>query len=276
VNWDDDSSQTWRVTIDRVQFGEIMTKKEHKPNIASAREESAEITEQEDTKWLRQEEEEIEKRMRPIAQEILRNGRFELDRLEKAGVDRSLMVKMLASCASGDRENDWAEQIRRRRKTLLGISERIDTLAKEAEKCAKDPFFFAQAWAVMVAFGGSFGLNFPNPLWDSPGVPMVIEGMQILSKGWKRQADQLGLFLKKYSDVQMNLGIPMVLCRICIFLKSSEPEHWDDLARLFTYAFEACKKERSFSADSLRNTWKKHGKKMLRGLISLSKVPSTS
>ena len=159
--------------------------------------------------------------------------------------------------------------MRLRQKALKSIAGRMETLADEAEKRAKDPFSKVQPYLIHGAYGGLFGMKWPEPLWDSPGVEIVISGMRGLAKIWKDDSIKFGGFLEAYSDRRMNLGIPLLLCRVCMSLHITEPICWDALASLFTCAFEASGKKRSVSADSLRKTWKKRGKKMLRSLLAV-------
>jgi hypothetical protein len=174
-----------------------------------------------------------------------------------------VMLRFLALAADEEKEKGWAGPMRARQRALMSIAARMETLARDAEERVSDALSVVQTWAYLFAHGRLLGMKFPASLKDDPGVPFVIAGMRVLAKTWKAEAKMFGRFLDRYADRRVNLGVPLLLTRVCVSLRKPQPDHWEELANLLTDAFEAAGKSKHVSADWLRKTWKKRGKRML-------------
>jgi hypothetical protein len=205
----------------------------------------------------------FENRIAGLEKKIAKNGRHELEVLEGAGVDRKAMLRFLAFVADEEGDKSWADPMRARQRALKSIAGRMETLARDAEERASDPFSVVRTWAFFTAHGHMLGMRFPEPLKSDSGVSFAISGMRVLAKRWKDEAKRFGRFLDRYADRRVNPGVPILLWRVCVYMRKLEPDHWEELANLLTDAFEAAGKSKRFSADWLRKTWKKRGKTML-------------
>ena len=207
----------------------------------------------------------IEKR---IAKEV--DKHHDLRVLTTAGVDRNVLLRFLALVVDSDGDKSWAHLMRERQQKLKSMAGRMETLASDAEDRASDPLSRVQAWTFLAAHGGAIGMKWPQPWKDVEGVSFLIGGMRALAKTWRDEATKFGRFLDFYGDSRTNLGVPMLLSRVCICLHRTSPDHWNALATLLTDAFEAAGKGKSFSADGLRNVWRRRGKRHLRLWMELS------
>jgi hypothetical protein len=206
---------------------------------------------------------EFESRLASIEKKVAKDGWRELEVLESAGVDRKTMLRFLALVAHEEGDKGWASIMRTQQRSLKSMARRMETLARDAEKRASDPWSVMRTWAFFVAHGGYLGMKFPKPLKDDPGVSFVILRMRTLAKTWKDEAKRFGRFLDFYADRRVNPGVPLLLLRVCAFLRKPNPDHWEELASLLSDAFEAAGKSKRLSADWLRKIWKKRGRRML-------------
>jgi hypothetical protein len=208
---------------------------------------------------------EIEKK---IAKEVDRHR--DLGALTRAGVDRKVLLRFLALVVDLDGDKSWAHLMRERQQKLKSMAGRMETLASDAEDRANDPLSRVQVWAFLAAHGAVLGMKCPRPWKDVEGVSLIIAGMRVLAKTWRDEATKFGRFLDFYGDNRTNLGVTMLLSRVCICLHRSSPDHWSKLANLLTDAFEAAGKSKPFSADSLQKVWRRRGNRHLRLWMKLS------
>lgn len=197
---------------------------------------------------------------------IARKGRRDLDVLAAAGVDRKVLLKLLALAPSRDRT--WIEIMRQRQAALKSLSRRMETLAREAKERTNDPPSMVQFWACTFGGWGSLGMKQPGPMTDDPGIAMVIAGMAVLARRMKEQANRFGRYLKTYG--RADVGVVLLLVRYRMF--RPKMDYLNELARLLTDAFEAAGMGKSFSAEGLRKTYKRHGRSFL-GLWIKFNVP---
>lgn len=197
---------------------------------------------------------------------IARNGGHDLDVLAAAGVDRNVLLKLLALAPSRDRT--WTGIMRQRQAALKSLSRRMDTLAREAKQRARDPLSVVQFWAYTSGGWGDLGMKLPGPMIQDPGIALVISGMVVLAKRMKEQARRFGRYLKAYG--RADVGVVLLLVRYRMF--RPKMDHFNELARLLTDAFEAAGMNKSFSADGLRKTYKRHGRSFL-GLWLMFNTP---
>jgi hypothetical protein len=188
---------------------------------------------------------------------IARNGRHDLDVLAAAGVDRKVLLKLLALAPSRDRT--WTGIMRQRQAALKSLSRRMESLAREAKERASDPLSVVQFWACTFGGWGALGMKLPGPMTDDPGIALVISGMAVLAKRMKEQARRFGRYLKAYG--RADVGVVLLLVRYRMF--RPKMDHLNELARLLTDAFEAAGMGKSFSAEGLRKTYKRHGRSFL-------------
>ncbi len=212
-----------------------------------------------------------------IAEKIEKYGQHDLNTLVRAGMKRKTLLRMLALVVDEEGEKTWAGLMRARQEALKSIARRMRTLARDAEKRARDPFSIVQTWFFLKAGGGELGMELPMPLADDQTFPFIIHGMRVLADRWAEQARKFGRFLKRYGDKRTNVRLPQFLCLICVWLHKRSPGHWSELASVLTDAFEAGGKKKSFSADWLQRVWNKRGKQMLRfWLTNIDIPPSTT
>jgi hypothetical protein len=199
---------------------------------------------------------------------IARNGRHDLDVLAAAGVDRKILLKLLALAPSRDRT--WTGIMRQRQAALKSLSRRMETLAREAKQRASDPLSVVQFWACTFGGWGVLGMKPPGPMTDDPGIALVISGMAVLAKRLKEQAKRFGQYLKTYG--RADVGVILLLVRYRMFRRKMD--HLNELARLLTDAFEAAGMNKSFSADGLRKTYKRHGRSFLGLWLKFNAPPA--
>jgi hypothetical protein len=195
---------------------------------------------------------------------ISRNGRRDLGVMTQAGVDRKALLTLLALAATGDR-GGMLKLMRQRQAALKSLSRRLYNLASEAKERASDPVSAVQFWAYMNG-GSALGMPYPKALADDPGAEFIIAGMRALAKIMKEQAAKFGLYLRAWGKT--DVGVVLLLVRYRMFCPKMN--HLDELARLLTDAFEAAGKNKCFSAESLRKTYKRRATRFLRLWISFN------
>jgi hypothetical protein len=190
--------------------------------------------------------------LQPIEASLRKKGAKDLSVLKGAGIDRERLVRLLAVAASGDEL--WKDVMRSRKEALLGIARRMDTLANDAEKQANDPLCNVDGW---ISLNGGHFLGMARPeSWAErdPCVPVIIAGMRAWAKIWKGEARRLGGYLRTFAQTDSSIVLLLLYVRSC----AHGIKHFDELARLLTDAFEAAGKHKSFSADGLRQTYKRN------------------
>jgi len=199
-----------------------------------------------------------------IERNVRRAGRRDLDVLERAGADRECMVTLLALAATEDRR--WLLKLMRQRQSALkSLSSRMDLLAKEAKERINDPMSVVQFWAFMNG-GSVLGMQWPTIMADDPGVEFVVAGMGAMAKILREQAKRFGLYLRAWGKT--DIGVALLLARYRMF--NPKMSHLKELARLLTDAFEAVGRQKSFSADGLRKTYARRGKRLLAMWVRFS------
>ena len=184
-------------------------------------------------------------------------GRRDLSVLGRAGVDRKVLLTLLALAARSDR--GLPKLMRQRQAALKSLSRRLETLAEEARERVNDPLSVVQFWAY-INVGKTLGMPFPKAMADDPGAEFIVAGMRTLAKIMSGQAAKFGDYLRTWGKT--DIGVALLLARYRLLCPKME--HLDELARLLTDAFEAAGKNRSFSADGLRKTYKRRAKRLLR------------
>lgn len=183
-------------------------------------------------------------------------GRHDLTTLARAGVDRKALLTLLAVAARSDR--GLPKLMRQRQAAWKSLSRRLETLADEAKERVNDPLSVVQFWAYLNG-GSALGMPFPKTMADDPGAQLIVIGMRTMTKILKEQAARFGQYLKTWGKT--DIGVALLLARYRMF--NSKMDHLDELARLLTDAFEAAGKKKYFSADGLRKTYKRRGKRLL-------------
>jgi hypothetical protein len=200
---------------------------------------------------------EWKERVERIEENIRRAGRRDLEVLARVGANRKSMVTLLALAATEDRK--WLLKLMRQRQSALkSISRRIDLLAKEAKERINDPMSVVQFWVFMNG-GNALGMQFPKTMADDPGAEFVVAGMRAMAKILGEQAKRFGLYLRAWGKT--DIGVALLLARYHMF--NPKMSHLEELARLLTDAFEADGKQKCFSADGLRKTYARRGKRLL-------------
>jgi hypothetical protein len=189
---------------------------------------------------------------------ISKAGRHDLRVMKNAGVDQKVLLTLLALAAQGDRK--WMLKLMRQRQAALkSLSKRLDNLARETKQRVDDPLSDVRFWAYMNG-GSVLGMQFPKTLADDPGAELAVGAMRTLAKITKEQAIKFGLYLKAWGKTDM--GVALLLARYRTLCPKMN--HLDALARLLTDAFEAAGKNKCFSADGLRKTYKRRATRLLR------------
>lgn len=207
--------------------------------------------------------------IRAMEMVIERKGRHDLDVLAASGVDRKVVLRFLAVAAS--RDGDWTRIMRQRQAALKSLSGRMETLARETRDRVNDLLSTVQFWAYIAGGGGALGMELPSSMAEDPGIPFIISGMSVLARKMKDQAARFGKFLRAYG--RTNDGVVLLLVRYRMF--RPKMEHLNELARLLTDAFEVAGQSKSFSAEGLRKTYKRHGRRFIRLWLSFN-APSAS
>jgi hypothetical protein len=199
-----------------------------------------------------------------IEENVRRVGRRDLDVLARVGADRKSMVTLLALAATEDRK--WLVRLMRQRQSALkSMSRRMDLLAKEAKERINDPMSVVQFWAFMNG-GNALGMQFPKTMADDPRVEFVVAGMGAMAEILGEQAKRFGLYLRTWGKT--DIGVALLLARYRMF--NPKMSHLEELARLLTDAFEAVGRQKCFSADGLRKTYARRGKRLLAIWIRLN------
>jgi hypothetical protein len=201
---------------------------------------------------------EWQEEIKAVEMAIAKNGRHDLGVLTAAGVDRAILLKLLALAASRDRA--WTGIMRQRQEALKSLAGRMETLAREAKVRADDPLSMVQFWAYAAGGWGVLGMKPPECMADDPGIALIVSGMAVLAKRMREQARKFGKYLRAYG--RADVGVVLLLVRYRMF--RPRMDHLNELARLLTDAFEASGKSRSFSAEGLRKIYKRHGKQFIR------------
>jgi hypothetical protein len=200
---------------------------------------------------------EWKERVERIEGNVSRVGRRDLDVLARVGADRKSMVTLLALAAIEDRK--WLLKLMRQHQSALkSTSRRMDLLAKEAKERINDPMSAVQFWAFMNG-GNALGMQFPKTMANDPGAEFVVAGMRAMAKILGEQAKRFGLYLRVWGKT--DIGVALLMARYRMF--NPKMSHLEELARLLTDAFEAAGKQKCFSADGLRKTYARRGKRLL-------------
>lgn len=192
-----------------------------------------------------------------IEETVYRVGRRDLDALARVGADRKSMVTLLALAAIEDRES-LSRLMRQRQTALRSISRRMNRLAKEAKDRINDPMSIVQFWAFMNG-GSALGMPFPKAMSEDPGAEFMVAGMRAMAKILGEQATKFGQYLRAWGKT--DIGVALLLARYRMF--NPKMSQLEELARLLTDAFEAAGKQKCFSADGLRKTYKRRGRRLL-------------
>lgn len=203
-----------------------------------------------------------------IEKTVCRTGRRDLDILARAGADRRSMVTLLALAATEDRK--WLLRLMRQRQSALqSMSKRMDRLAREAKERIDDPMSVVQFWAFMNG-GNALGMSFPKTMADDPGAEFIVSGMRTMAKILREQATKFGQYLRAWGKT--DIGVALLLVRYRMF--NPQLNHLEELARLLTDAFDAAGKKKCFSADGLRKTYMRRGRRLLAMWVKFNTPPS--
>ena len=223
-------------------------------------------------------DDEMEEEHRQWEQEMLRlektisqRGHHDLNVLAKSGVDTRVLLVLLALAAKGDRS--WMLRLMRQRQAALkSLSKRMDNLARETKQRVNDPLSVVQFWAYMNG-GSVLGMQFPKTLAeDDPGAEFMVSGMRALAKILRERANKFGQYLRTWGKT--DVGVVLLLVRYRMFCRKMN--HLDELARLLTDAFEAAGKDKCFSAEGLRKTYKRRATRFIRLWLRFNGLDSPS
>jgi hypothetical protein len=219
-----------------------------------------------------------------IERKIEKCGSRDLNVLVAAGMDRRALLRVLALAATGD--DTWVvETMRSRQNSLKSMASRLERLAQGTKSLVDDPLSKIQVWAYMHGGGRAIGMQSPMLWKDIIGVPLIPISMKALGKYMKEEAKAFGKYLRMYERTDRTVVMLLVNCWMARLprldpqkLKSGRRklfslDHFEELARLLTDACEAAGKDKTFSADGLRQTFKRHGMRMIRLWLKFSGPP---
>jgi len=196
-----------------------------------------------------------------IEAKIAKAGRRDLNALEQAGAPRDGLVRLLALVASDD--NQWKDLMRAKQVELRNNARRMEKLAKDAERQAKDPSSLLEFWVCFCGHGSTLGMDCPAAQMESdPLVGFLTSGLRTWAKVNRRNADAFGTYLRKFA--RTDSGIVLLLVAVCVWTKRRKVCHFEELARLLKDAFEASGKSKTFNADGLRKTFDRIVPRVLR------------
>lgn len=226
---------------------------------------------------MRDRQAEVKARLESIGRKIDRRESLDLEALARAGVERKTLVRLLAWTADSSGDRDWPELMRECHRTLKSLSERMEALATDANKAVPNPLLRVNWWAYLFGYGALLGMEKPGLWKDIVGVPSVVSGMRALGRMWNEEAKRFHAFLLLYGRKDSQAPIALFLLNVYLLRRRKdhirELDHFDALARLLTDTFEAAKVEKKFSADQLRQVWKRRGKRLLSIWFKLLKAP---
>ncbi len=201
-----------------------------------------------------------ENNLRRIEQDILRKGGRDLKRLTDTGADRGVMLRALA-LATIEENRDWQKaEMRRRKNRHRRLALQLEMLARDSEDFCKDHMSAVHFWTYFVGGYSLFGMKDPKPLVDSSSVmALTFSSMRFLAKQMREEAARFGRFTRRLGTT--DIGVVHVVIRYALFCPRME--QLDALARLLTDAFEVTGRDKTFSADGLRQTFKRHGRRLL-------------
>jgi hypothetical protein len=199
----------------------------------------------------------------PIEASIAKEGRRDLDVLERAGAPRDSLVRLLATVASGNDDCGLKDLMRAKQAQLRNNARRMEKLAADAERQGKDPFSQLASW-VHLCGGGVMGVDFPATLEQSdPFVGFLVNALRAWAKVNRQNAAAFGTYLRKFA--RTDSGIVLLLVSVCVWTGQGRKGcHFTELARLLQDAFDASGKRKTFSAESLRKTFDRSVPRMLR------------
>jgi hypothetical protein len=198
-----------------------------------------------------------------LEKKIAKRGDRELKILQKAGLDRQAMTRLLALAVMPG--PDLAETMRQFQDHLKNLSKRIDAVLDKANAVSADPMYRVQAWAFLTGGGSALGMKFPKSWKGDPdaAVTIAIASMSFLAKTFKQEAKRFGGYLRRYG--QLDTGVALILWYV--LRRNWKFKKWNELALLLDLAFEAAetprRKGRVYSADGLRLTARRHGRRFV-------------
>jgi len=222
------------------------------------------------------EDQEWKRKLRRLETRIERAGGRDLRVLEASGCERRAVVRLLALAATDD--DDSLALMRNRQAVLKSLARRLKTLASDLAEFQQDPLMRVSWWFYLKGGGSVLGMPIPQPWTDVVGVPLIPVSMKWIAQVMEREATRFGQFLRRYSHI--NLGVVMLLARCPIWQTLAgrrrprlQVDHLNELARLLTDAFESAGSNKEFSADGLRQIFKRHGRRMISLWLKFSDPP---
>lgn len=221
---------------------------------------------------------EFNRRLRSPRLKIQRKVRSDdLTMLERAGVPRESMLQLLALTVDMTATGTWAELMRNKKDELLSIAGRLETLQPDVDRALRDPSMRLPLWVYIMGRGMALGMKEPKAFTFNDsfiGIFTLPITIRFVARTFRDEAKKFGRFLRRYGRAGSQAGIGLLLMRVYLFrlLKQGAghnltpqrgPDHLNVLAFLLTDAFEAVGLNKSFSADGLRQVWKRAGRRML-------------
>lgn len=198
-----------------------------------------------------------------LEKKIAKRGDRELKILQKAGLDRQAMTRLLALAVMP--EPDLAETMREFQDHLKNLSKRIDAVVHKANVVSANPMYRVQTWAFLTGGGSALGMKFPKSWKGDPdaAVTISIASMSFLAKTFKQEAKRFGSYLRRYG--QLDTGVALILWYV--LRHKWKFKKWNELALLLALTFELAetprRKGRVYSADGLRLMARRHGRRMV-------------
>jgi hypothetical protein len=198
-----------------------------------------------------------------ISTYLARHGGRDLNVLTRDGLTEGQILTLLALVVL-DEAKKWPDSVRRKQKELQSVVERTRNVCKDLRLVADDPSAKVQFWFYTKSGGAMLGMKVPEPLSADPSFEHIMRSFDVVVKRLDDQAKRLGRFLQTYGDRRTNLSLPMTFVLVCLSLRIPAPQHLNEWARILTDAYDACGKQKRFSANWLEKVWRRRGRPLLR------------
>ena len=216
-----------------------------------------------------------DKRLESLKREIQLKSSHDLMAWVNAGVPQNILLQLIASVAltPGGCVDAILDEMRNRQTSLKSLAGRMKTVAEEATALLEHPSSGADWWFCFHGGGLAIGRRPPRPPRDVADVSEALSRMKALSEMLDNEQQRFGRYLRGAGRVDPGIAQLLVNCWFYRSLQRKQagekkPTRFqldclDELAHLLTNAFEYAGKHQQFSADGLRQVFKRHAVPLL-------------
>jgi hypothetical protein len=220
-------------------------------------------------------------RINAIEKAVARNGHADLEKLATAGINRKALRRLLAVTAESatlqGHDSELLGLMRTKHRELKSLSQRVETITRETKRTVGSALSTVGFWVDHDGGGMALGMTEPELMTADLDVALAVCAMPVLAQRLKKEAYRFGRYLRALT--RTDTGIVLLLVRCWIFRVTAggaahlvrregrfrpRMDCLEELARLLTDTFEAAGKDRTFSADGLRKTFRRHGPRLIR------------